>query len=41
AENNSAPRCELHLTTGVVKLFDPLTPEILRVLIHEMKGGAR
>ncbi|WP_336241796.1 IS66-like element accessory protein TnpA [Citrobacter freundii] len=40
-ENNNSPRCELHLASGVVKLFDPLTPEILRVLIHEMKGGSR
>ncbi|EPZ3279088.1 IS66-like element accessory protein TnpA, partial [Escherichia coli] len=23
----------------VVKLFSPLTPEFLRVLIREMKGG--
>ncbi|ELS5472642.1 IS66 family insertion sequence element accessory protein TnpB, partial [Escherichia coli] len=26
---------------GVVKLFDPLTPEMLRALIREMKGGTR
>ncbi|EOX5401902.1 IS66 family insertion sequence element accessory protein TnpB, partial [Shigella flexneri] len=26
---------------GVVKLFDPLTPELLRALIREMKGGIR
>ncbi|MFX2612011.1 IS66 family insertion sequence element accessory protein TnpB, partial [Enterobacter mori] len=32
---------ELHQASGVVKLFDPLTPEILRVLIHKMKGGSR
>ncbi|EGG0528800.1 IS66 family insertion sequence element accessory protein TnpB, partial [Shigella flexneri] len=25
----------------VVKLFDPLTPELLRALIREMKGGIR
>ncbi|ENI6642997.1 IS66 family insertion sequence element accessory protein TnpB, partial [Escherichia coli] len=25
----------------VVKLFDPLTPEMLRALIREMKGGTR
>ncbi|EFP1539042.1 IS66 family insertion sequence element accessory protein TnpB, partial [Escherichia coli] len=25
--------------SGVVKLFSPLTPELLRVLIREMKGG--
>ncbi|HHU3501763.1 TPA: IS66-like element accessory protein TnpA, partial [Escherichia coli] len=24
-----------------VKLFAPLTPELLRVLIREMKGGIR
>ncbi|EEQ3337074.1 IS66 family insertion sequence element accessory protein TnpB, partial [Escherichia coli] len=24
-----------------VKLFDPLTPEMLRALIREMKGGTR
>ncbi|EGE3912806.1 TPA: IS66 family insertion sequence element accessory protein TnpB, partial [Shigella flexneri] len=24
-----------------VKLFDPLTPELLRALIREMKGGIR
>ncbi|HCQ8391321.1 TPA: transposase [Klebsiella oxytoca] len=35
------PRCELHLKSGVVKLFDPMTPELLRALIREMKGGAR
>ncbi|EFB9073913.1 IS66 family insertion sequence element accessory protein TnpB, partial [Escherichia coli] len=23
------------------KLFDPLTPEMLRALIREMKGGTR
>ncbi|EFP4014509.1 IS66 family insertion sequence element accessory protein TnpB, partial [Shigella flexneri] len=23
------------------KLFDPLTPELLRALIREMKGGIR
>lgn len=37
----SAPRCELHLKSGVVKLFDPMTPELLRALIREMKGGVR
>lgn len=37
----NAPRCELHLKSGVVKLFDPLTPELLRALIREMKGGVR
>lgn len=35
------PRCELHLKSGVVKLFDPMTPELLRALIREMKGGVR
>ncbi|HCQ4227843.1 TPA: IS66 family insertion sequence element accessory protein TnpB, partial [Escherichia coli] len=34
-----SPQCELHLKSGVVKLFSPLTPELLRVLIREMKGG--
>ncbi|HAL9281475.1 TPA: IS66 family insertion sequence element accessory protein TnpB, partial [Escherichia coli] len=29
------------LKSGVVKLFAPLTPELLRVLIREMKGGIR
>lgn len=38
---SSAPRCELHLKSGVVKLFDPVTPELLRALIREMKGGVR
>ncbi|EFF1983913.1 IS66 family insertion sequence element accessory protein TnpB, partial [Shigella flexneri] len=37
----NVPRCELHLKSGVVKLFDPLTPELLRALIREMKGGIR
>ena len=37
----NVPRCELHLKSGVVKLFDPLTPEMLRALIREMKGGTR
>ncbi|KAE9771223.1 IS66 family insertion sequence element accessory protein TnpB, partial [Escherichia coli] len=37
----NVPRCELHLKSGVVKLFDPLTPEMLRALIREMKGGIR
>ncbi|PQO06370.1 transposase, partial [Shigella dysenteriae] len=37
----NVPRCELHLKSGVVKLFDPLTPELLRALIREMKGGTR
>ncbi|WP_434126524.1 IS66-like element accessory protein TnpA [Klebsiella quasipneumoniae] len=37
----NAPRCERHLKSGVVKLFDPLTPELLRALIREMKGGVR
>lgn len=41
AESLGTLRCELHLQSGVVKLFDPLTPEILRTLIHEMKGGSR
>ncbi|EFI9569235.1 IS66 family insertion sequence element accessory protein TnpB, partial [Escherichia coli] len=36
-----SPQCELHLKSGVVKLFAPLTPELLRVLIREMKGGIR
>ena len=36
-----SPQCELHLKSGVVKLFAPLTPELLRVLIREMKGGSR
>ncbi|ENE8568909.1 transposase [Salmonella enterica] len=35
------PSCELHLKAGVVKLFDPVTPELLRALIREMKGGVR
>lgn len=33
--------CELHLKAGVVKLFDPVTPELLRALIREMKSGVR
>ena len=37
----NVPRCELHLKSGVVKLFAPLTPEMLRALIREMKGGTR
>ncbi|PQA35021.1 hypothetical protein C5F34_23245 [Escherichia coli] len=37
----NVPRCELYLKSGVVKLFDPLTPEMLRALIREMKGGTR
>lgn len=41
AESQGTLRCELHLQSGVVKLFDQLTPEILRVLIHEMKGDSR
>lgn len=36
-----SPQCELHLKSGVVKLFAPLTPELLRMLIREMKGGIR
>ncbi|BBJ69038.1 hypothetical protein ECC18A13_036030 [Enterobacter sp. 18A13] len=40
-EPGNAPRCELHLKSGVVKLFDPVTPELLRALIREMKGGVR
>ncbi|MEZ2578521.1 IS66-like element accessory protein TnpA [Buttiauxella ferragutiae] len=35
------PSCELHLKAGVVKLFDPVTPELLRALIREMKSGVR
>jgi len=35
------PRCELHLKSGVVKLFAPMTPELLRALIREMKGDVR
>lgn len=35
------PSCELDLKAGVVKLFDPVTPELLRALIREMKSGVR
>ncbi len=41
SDPGNVPRCELHLKSGVVKLFDPLTPEMLRALIREMKGGTR
>lgn len=39
--SEESPCCELELPSGTLRIRGPITPELLRMLIGEMKAGAQ